>query len=357
MAVTREFVSMESPTMSRGGAGGRPCQGVWHTPPGGSPRSAVIATHYEVDFSEHYLADFVAERGIGFLGWNTRYRGAGPFFTLKAARTDIGVGVRWLRDQAGVDTIILLGNSGGASLMSAYQSEAVRTGDLLAGDLFISLNAHRGRPDVLTTWLDPSVTDEADPLSVDGSIDMFDAAHGPPYPPAFVAGYRAGQVARNDRITGWCRAELDRLGASGATDRVFTVARTCADLRFCDLAIDPSERTAGCYAGDPRRANYAAFGLASTCTCRSWLEMWSLEASPCRAEPHLERMTIPSLVVQSLSDQGCFPSDAQALFGAVAAADKTLEWVPGDHYLRDSPELRDDVADLLVDWARSRGAR
>ena len=35
----------------------------------------MIATHYQIDFSEHYLADYMATRGIGFLGWNTRFRG------------------------------------------------------------------------------------------------------------------------------------------------------------------------------------------------------------------------------------------------------------------------------------------
>ena len=33
----------------------------------------MIAAHYQIDFSEHYLADYMATRGIGFLGWNTRY--------------------------------------------------------------------------------------------------------------------------------------------------------------------------------------------------------------------------------------------------------------------------------------------
>lgn len=159
--------------MARNGAGGRPCQGVYHHPEGGRPTTALIATHYEVDFSEHYLGDYMAERGFGFLGWNTRYRGAGTYFSLENALVDIGVGIRWLREEGGVEQVVIVGNSGGASLMSAYQAEAVAptlgsaVDDLLPGDLFISLQAHPGRPDVLTKWLDPSVTDEADPVSVE----------------------------------------------------------------------------------------------------------------------------------------------------------------------------------------------
>src|SRR3954449_3974705 len=174
-SVERTFVSLDSPTMGRAGAGGRPCQGVYHRPAGKQPSVALIANHYEVDFSEHYLADFMAARGYGFLGWNTRYRGIGAYFLLEQALVDIGVGVRWLREEAGVDTVVLLGNSGGASLMGAYQSRALDSGgDLLSGDLFVSLCAHPGRPDVLTAWLDPSLTDESDPLSLDPSLDMFD---------------------------------------------------------------------------------------------------------------------------------------------------------------------------------------
>ena len=85
----------------------------------------MIATHYQIDFSEHYLADYLATRGIGFLGWNTRFRGFESSFLLDHALVDIGVGVRWLRDVQGVETVVLLGNSGGGSLMAAYQSQAV----------------------------------------------------------------------------------------------------------------------------------------------------------------------------------------------------------------------------------------
>ena len=51
----------------------------------------MIATHYQIDFSEHYLADDLATRGIGFLGWNTRFRGFESTFLLDHALVDIGV--------------------------------------------------------------------------------------------------------------------------------------------------------------------------------------------------------------------------------------------------------------------------
>lgn len=355
--VAREFVSSESTNMGRAGAGGRPCQGVYHHPEGKRPRTAAIATHYEVDFSEHYLGDYMAERGLGFLGWNTRYRGSGTYFSLDNAVADIGVGLRWLREQAGVETVVIIGNSGGASLMSAYQAAATDPTDptdLPAADLFISLQAHLGRPDVLTTWMDPAVTDELDPVSVDPNLDMFNPHNGPPYQPDFVARYRAAQVARNDRISDWCRAELQRLKGAGGWDRVFAVPRTWADLRFADLTLDPSDRPAGCYAGDPRTANSSPYGLAASNTCRSWLSMWSLADSKCRAEPHLAAIGVPALVVQSTGDQGCFLSDARRIHDALASSDKSLEIVSGDHYFLTGG--RPEVTDLLSAWIEERAA-
>ena len=348
MDVNRQFVSLDS-TMPRAGAGGRPCQGLYHSPAGGQPKTALIATHYEVDFSEHYLADYMAARGYGFLGWNTRYRGNGAYFFLDNAIADIGAGVEWLREQAGVETVVILGNSGGASLMGAYQALADDR-----AELFISLCAHPGRPDVLTAWLDPSITDEADLLSVDPSLDMFNPENGPPYSPEFIERYRAAQEARNDRISDWCHDEIARLQQSGAFDRVFPVFRSWADLRFTDLSIDPSDRKVGCYFGDPKTANYTPYGLAAANTCRSWLDMWSLRESRCRATPHLQKVTVPSLVVQSLSDQGCFPSDAHKIHDDLASSDKRLEFVPGDHYLLTPAAARDDVADLIAAWLAER---
>ena len=59
-AIDREFVALPSPVIGRAGAGGHPCQGIWHTPSGDRPTVGFIATHYNVDFSEHYLASYLA---------------------------------------------------------------------------------------------------------------------------------------------------------------------------------------------------------------------------------------------------------------------------------------------------------
>ena len=366
MGVERTWVSLESPTQGRAGHGSAPCQGLWWTPAGERPTVAMIATHYNVDFSEHYLAELMAERGVGFLGWNTRYRGNEPYFLLEHAVVDIGAGVRWLREQ-GVETVVALGNSGGGSLMAAYQSQSVEPNlhavgggpvpdaalELEPCDLYVSLQAHLGRPEVLTAWLDPSVTDETDPFSVDPDLDMYDERNGPPFAPEFVERYRAAQVDRNHRITAWARAQIAELAERGHWDRLFLVERVWADLRFTDLELDSSNRTVGCYAGDPKRANYSPFGLGRVNTCRTWLSMWSLEESQCRGAEHLGRVTVPSLLVQSLGDTGIFPSDARQIFEALGAADKAMEMVAGDHYFQHSGN-RAEVADLLAAWVRAK---
>ena len=364
--IKRDWVALTSATSGRAGHGPHPCQGLYHRPAGARPTVACIATHYNVDFSEHYLAPLLATRGIGFLGWNTRYRGNEAYFLLEHALIDIGAGVRWLREEAGVDTVVLVGNSGGGSLMGAYLSQAAEPSiesssglplpdpvlDLPGADLYISLNAHPGRPEVLTAWMDPSVTDETDPLSVERDLDLFAPDRTVPFDGPFLARYRAAQEARNHRITAWARTELDRLQTAGAWDRIFNLHRVWADPRFVDLSLDPSDRAAGCYAGDPRRANYGPFAIGATSTLRSWLSMWSLDASQCRGAPHLARITTPSLVVQSLADRGVFPSDAHAIHEALAAADKHLELVPGEHYFETGG--RDEVADLLAAWIGER---
>lgn len=366
--IIREFIGLPSPTAGRAGAGGHPCQGLYHHAAGQRPKTAMIATHYQIDFSEHYIAEYLAARGIGFLGWNTRFRGFESSFLLDHALVDIGVGVRWLREQAGVETVVLLGNSGGGSLMSAYQSQAVdpnvtplegmrpATGvtDLPAADGYVATAAHPGRPDVLTAWMDGAVVDENDPVATDPELDLFNEKNGPPYSPEFVQRYRAAQEARNHAITDWAEAELKRVRAAGFFDRPFTVMRTWADPRMVDPTLEPTKRQPNsCYAGPPVKANRSALGIAAACTLRNWLGMWSLRVAQTRAEPHLRRITCPALVINAEADTGVFPSDARRIYDALAGSDKSQAAIDTDHYFT-TPGARDAQADTIAAWIGQR---
>ena len=362
--VIREFVGLPSLTAGRAGAGGHPCQGLYHRGVGRKPKVAMIATHYQIDFSEHYLADYMATRGVGFLGWNTRFRGFESSFLLDHALVDIGVGVRWLREVQGVDTVVLLGNSGGGSLMAAYQSQAVGPNvtplegmrpaagltELIPADGYVATAAHPGRPEVLTAWMDAAVVDENDPVATDPDLDLFNEANGPPYSPEFLARYRAAQTARNHAITDWAEMELKRVRAVGFSDRPFTVMRTWADPRMVDPSIEPTKRQANlCYAGIPAKANRSAHGIAAACTLRNWLGMWSLRVAQTRAEPHLARITCPALVINADADTGVFPSDAQRIYDALASTDKTQYSIDSDHYFT-TPGARSEQADTIAKW-------
>lgn len=366
--VIREFIGLPSLTARRAGAGGHPCQGLYHRGVGRKPKVAMIATHYQIDFAEHYLADYMATRGIGFLGWNTRFRGFESSFLLDHALVDIGVGVRWLRDVQGVETIVLLGNSGGGSLMAAYQSQAVDPNvtplpgmrpaagltDLLPADGYIASAAHPGRPDVLTAWMDAAVVDENDPVSTDPDLDLFNENNGPPFSEDFLSRYRKAQTARNHAITDWAETELKRVRAAGFSDRPFAVMRTWADPRMVDPTIEPTKRPPNmCYAGVPATANRSAHGIAAACTLRNWLAMWSLRTAQTRAEPHLARISCPALVINAEADTGVFPSDAQRIYQALASTDKTLCAINTDHYFT-TPGARSEQADTIAKWIAKR---
>jgi pimeloyl-ACP methyl ester carboxylesterase len=313
----------------------------------------MIATHYQIDFSEHYLAEYMAHRGIGFLGWNTRFRGFETNFHLDHALIDIGVGIQWLRETQGIETIVLLGNSGGGSLMAAYQAQADDR-NLPTADGYIASAAHPGRPDVLTAWMDASVMDESDPVPSDPQLDLFNDRNGPPFSDEFVTRYRAAQIARNHAITEWAQRELTRVQAAGFSDRPFTVMRTWADPRMVDPTLEPTNRPANsCYAGVPVKANRSVYGIAASCTLRSWLGMWSLEVAQTRAEPHLARITCPALVINAEQDTGVFPSDARRIFDGLAATDKEVRSIDADHYFT-NPGARDEQADMILEWMANR---
>ena len=367
--ILREFVGLPSPVVGRAGAGGHPCQGLYHRPAGGRPRTAFIATHYNVDFSEHYLATLMAERGFGFLGWNTRFRGNEAHFLLDHALAEIGVGMRWLREQAGVETDRAARQlrrrlaDGGLPVPGGRAQRRPVAGmrplpaieELPPGDLFVALAAHSGRPEVFTALARPLGHRRDRPAVGRSGARPVQPGERPALQrrvPAPVPGRPARPQRAHHRLGA---RPAGGAGRDRARDRLFTVPRSWADLRMIDPSIEPSDRRPNwCYLGEPLRANYGVFGVGTVSTLRSWLSMWSLRTSQCTAAPHLARITLPSLVVHATADACVYESDARALYDALAAPDKQLEFIKADHYLTEPGGARQEAADLLAAWVNAR---
>ena len=318
---------------------------------GRTPTTGLVFIHPQVGLLHHYALPHFARRGYAALGVSSRYAGNESAVILENVVLDLAAGVDGLRAH-GCRRVVLVGNSGGGAVACMLQRGAA------AADALVLLNAHRGRAQVFTTWIDPSVVDERDLEATDPALDMYDPRNGPPYAPEWLAAYRDGQIARNRRITRWVQAELARLATLDvpAQDFPFVVFRTAADPRFLDPAIDPSDRPPGTYWGDPRATNYMLGGLGRVSSLRSWLSQWGYDTSSGSAVEHLRSIRGPLLVLQSTADQGVFPSDAQALFDAATTSDKRLEWLRGaTHFFKDQPEHLDRLVTTVSDWLAERG--
>jgi pimeloyl-ACP methyl ester carboxylesterase len=345
----------------------------------GRHRTVVCFMHPKADMSRHYAIPALVEAGYAAFGQNSRWLNNDELCVHENLLLDVAAGVRFLRAR-GFANIVVCGNSGGGSLYAFYQAQAATPPpgrlthtpagdplDLNAFDLppidgYINLAAHLGEGKILMQMIDPSVTDENDPLSCDPALDPFDPENGyrqPPasshYQPAFVERYRAAQRARVQRLDGIAREHLARrrdgrraiaadFGQRSWPEQAgvmraavlcpyMVVYRTEADLRAFDLSLDPSERDAGSlFSYRPDLTNYMEFGFGRVQTPRAWLSTWSGLSSNADVAQNAPQITVPSLVIYYRGDNGIFPGDARAAFEALGARDKQLTSAPGDHY-------------------------
>ena len=143
--VVTHRMSGESATAKKSLTGQPPCVGLYWTKKDYDPEVSFMLVHYSADFSEHYFGGPLASCGYGVFGYGTRYRAMEEYFVLEKALDDIAAGTKWFEENTSMKKLIFIGNSGGGSLMAAFQARAEKDPSIRGGDAFISLNAHPGR--------------------------------------------------------------------------------------------------------------------------------------------------------------------------------------------------------------------
>lgn len=368
VGVQREAVRLVSPD-------GALVRGVLWTPPIGTPwKTAVILSHPRGDFSVHYACPLLAAAGYAVLGFGTRYMNNDTDCLHEACITD----VQTAHDEMvrrGAEAVVLLGNSGGGSLMAMANAE------LGIGDGWVGMAAHPGEGVFMLQVIDPSVIDEADPFATNPELDMYHPDNGwRPWPepctydPAWVERYRAAQIERVARIDAVAKESIDasrevladlqtvnkrddpaawrELRRRAVFTKYLTIYRTLADPAYLDLSIDPDDRAMGSLFAfpDPFDANYGRGGLARTMTARGWLSTWSGLSSGARLADTMPQVKVPTLLIHPTADTEIRVWQAKEIVAATGAADVTyIEMQGALHYLEgDRPEALGHVADWLA---------
>jgi len=403
-AVRREVVWLEATDTAQS-------FGILYRPANHEPKTCVYLMHPRGEFTRHYVVPGLTARGYAVFGHNSRYLNNDTHMIHERLLFDIAAGMRWLKER-GYERVVLLGNSGGGSLLSFYQSQAsrlpterltqtpagepvnLRAEVMPEGDLYIAVAAHLGEGRFMLNVLDPSVTNESDPNSYDADWDMYNPANGyrewpeaSSYDRGWLAEYRQRQRERNRRLDAIAREWLaeqdyfrDQYRSAGYRElpeatrgliarrrwlgRYMVIYRTLANPAYLDATIDLSRRPLGSIfsPADPIIGNYGPGGLARIMTPSAWLSTWSGLSSQADLPDTIQHVTIPTLIVYADGDCDIFPSEQQEILEKSAAADKQLQVLPwADHYLypvgEEGAKLRDPrerIIEMIVPWMEER---
>lgn len=174
----------------------------------------ILVMHSDSDYLDQPAGPELARRGYSVLCTNT----ADPAQSLSMKVSDAKQGFELLKNLDGMEKVVLLGHSGGATLMSAYQNLAengvktfqgpeklIRCLDFLDGltpaDGLMCLDSNWGNGAMRLFGVDPAVVDDGSGLLIDESLDMFHPANG--YSPE-------GSVYSEEFLRRFFKAQSDR---------------------------------------------------------------------------------------------------------------------------------------------------
>ncbi|MBD5475035.1 MAG: alpha/beta hydrolase [Lachnospiraceae bacterium] len=178
---------------------------------------AIMVMHSDANYYQFIPCPELAKRGFYVMVANTSNQKQ----PLEKKLQELAVYVEYLRGLPGIQKVVLLGHSGGATLMSCYQAVAENgvkifqddkklvkipdIGPLPKADAVMFLDSNWGNGVMTLLSIDPQVTDEATTKNLNTEFDLFDPANGfdpegSHYAPEFVAKYQKAQAERFDRI-------------------------------------------------------------------------------------------------------------------------------------------------------------
>ena len=190
---------------------------------------AVMVMHSDADY-----LNFPAGKALASHGYRTLQANVSRVTeTLDKKLLDVKAGIEYLKGLPGVEKIVILGHSGGATLMSCYQAVAENgaqifqdekkivpisdIGELPAADAVMLIDSNWGNGIMTLLSLDPAVKCDCSGVDLDAEYDLAgqegydpDGSH---YSDTFIAKYQKAQAARNDKLIS---KALERLAALNA---------------------------------------------------------------------------------------------------------------------------------------------
>ena len=347
------------------------CEGVRFVPKGKPSKTLAVFMHPSSTLQLLPMPQALACAGVHVLCAGSRFAKNDTPLIMEKVVLDLGAYIRRAREAWGYDKIVLCGWSGGGSLALFYQSQAekpsitetpagdpVELNGLIAADAMIFQAAHLSRARMLSEWIDPSVTDEANPDERDLELDIYNpkCPSQPPYSRAFIERFRRAQLSRIRRRTAWVRETLQKLKGD-ELERGFVTYRTMCDVRFMDPAVDPNDRKPRwCYLGKPETANTGPVGIGRFSTLRAWLSQWSIDDSNADGPMCAPSISVPLLAIENSADDAVPQPHARIIHDAAGSREKAFHVIKGaTHYYQGQPELLQQAVELCVGWMAKRG--
>ena len=183
-------------------------------------RIAILVMHSDEDYLAFPTGPEMAERGYTALCANVMSK-EGMMFSLADKMKSVAAAVKYLRSLPSVEKIVLMGHSGGGTLMSAYQAIAENGPAVFQGnemilpypgnerlppaDGMLLLDANWGNAVMQLFSLDPAVESENSGMMIHAWLDLFDPVNGfrpagSVYPPEFIRRFQASQSERNNGL-------------------------------------------------------------------------------------------------------------------------------------------------------------